>query len=695
MNAAAESLVLRQSHAHAIDTDVAPFRIYVYAACTVIAVALNYFFGKEMASDTLHYHFYAGFSALNDRFDQDYFAAGPQSYFSPYAYLPFYLLVKLGLPGLGVGTILAMLHSVALWITYDLACTVWSEGDRRQRFFFGVCVTTLAFMNPILLQQVGSAFADITTTVLVLGGWLLLAQTIRCPSTARVIFAGILLGCATALKGTNAVHAMAGLLTVVFVPLPLFARIRSLLYFGASLAVSFVLTAAPWSYRLARAFGNPMFPLLNQIFKSPEFTTAPLIKHYRFIPDTLGDALLRPLAIASRAHMIHNELTAPDIRYLMLLIVFALFVVARIWQSTANVSAAAITPASRSTMRILVALGCGFTIDWIIWLEESGNGRYFLPMASVAAVIAMALLFLLLANHRAGRNALLVTLFVAQAAQLCLAKEYRWNDAPWDGRWFNITVPEKLASEPNLYLSIGMQSNSFVLPFLAKGSGFVSIAGGYALGPDGANAEHVRGMMKRRGTHLRVILAGENIYSDSARREPLQSDIDEVLRVYGLRVDMSDCETITVQGLRREIWRALDSSIPPPPGPPKGRYLSYLASCHVVTDSRDPVEDVSARQAVDLVLNRIEDACPKLFQPPRPQTEHENHVWFRFYPLTDLTTWVSNGEIKFIDPTRPNGLVVVGREEDWAKAPLSLNCGRRHGVSFATAVPSPTVHTLQ
>jgi hypothetical protein len=95
------------------------------------------------------------------------------------------------------------------------------------------------------------------------------------------------------------------------------------------------------------------------------------------------------------------------------------------------------------------------------------------------------------------------------------------------------------------------------------------------------------------------------------------------------------------------------------------------------------------------VLNRIEDACPKLFQPPRPQTEHENHVWFRFYPLTDLTTWVSNGEIKFIDPTRPNGLVVVGREEDWAKAPLSLNCGRRHGVSFATAVPSPTVHTLQ
>ncbi len=54
----------------------APYRSYVYAACTVLAVTLNYTFGKEMAWDLLHYHFYPGFSALNDRFEQDYFAAG-------------------------------------------------------------------------------------------------------------------------------------------------------------------------------------------------------------------------------------------------------------------------------------------------------------------------------------------------------------------------------------------------------------------------------------------------------------------------------------------------------------------------------------------------------------------------------------------------------------------------------------------
>src|SRR6266403_6064716 len=95
-----------------MSSEAAPYRAYVYAACTVFAVAANYVFGKEMAWDLLHYHFYAGFSALNDRFEQDYFAAGPNSYLNPYAYAPFYVLVKLGLPGLVVATVLAMIHGV-------------------------------------------------------------------------------------------------------------------------------------------------------------------------------------------------------------------------------------------------------------------------------------------------------------------------------------------------------------------------------------------------------------------------------------------------------------------------------------------------------------------------------------------------------------------------------------------------------
>ena len=143
-------------HVPATPVEAAPYRWYVYATCTLSAVILNFIFGKEMAWDLLHYHFYAGFSALNDRFAQDYFAAGTNSYLNPYIYAPFYVLVKLGLSGLAVGTVLAMAHSVVLWLTYELACRVSPSDDRRERFLFGVYVTVFAFMNPVLLQQIGT-----------------------------------------------------------------------------------------------------------------------------------------------------------------------------------------------------------------------------------------------------------------------------------------------------------------------------------------------------------------------------------------------------------------------------------------------------------------------------------------------------------------------------------------------------------
>ena len=55
----------------------------------------------------------------------------------------------------------------------------------------------------------------------------------------------------------------------------------------------------------------------------------------------------------------------------------------------------------------------------------------------------------------------------------------------------------------------------------------------------------------------------------------------------------------------------------------------------------------------------------------------------RSYWATDLTAWVGEGEVKFIDPTRDFHEIFVGREEAWAKGPLPIECGRRHGSYFA------------
>ena len=132
----------------------------VYLACTVLALVINYVLGKDMAWGTLNYHLYAGFSAVNDRFAQDYFAAGPLAYVNPYAYVPFYALVASGLSALQIG------QSVILWLTFELALAVCPSGSSLQRVSIAICAVALAAVNPVLL---------------VVAGWVLLARAISAP----------------------------------------------------------------------------------------------------------------------------------------------------------------------------------------------------------------------------------------------------------------------------------------------------------------------------------------------------------------------------------------------------------------------------------------------------------------------------------------------------------------------------------
>jgi hypothetical protein len=669
------------------DTAAAPYRIPVYIACSVLALVTNYLLGKDMAWDALNYHLYAGFSAVNNRFTQDYFAAGPSSYINPFAYVPFYSLVRSGLPALAISSILALAHSIILWLTYELAASVCPSGNQSKRLIFGVCAVTLAFVNPVLMQQIGSSFADITTAELVLAGWVLLAGGVRTPSVARVTCAGLLLGVATALKATNSVHAIAAIAVLIMYSPPLRGRIRFIVCYVMCLGLGFLIVMAPWSYRLEQMFGNPVFPLLNGVFRSPEFTTEPL-RHFRFIPETFGEALWRPFAMVDPTYMVHEELRAPDPRYALLL-VLAVVLLLR-WLSLRITHSANSSELADSTTaeRTLAALGCGFAADWVIWLSGSGNSRYFLPMASVAAVLVVALVFRLLATRPKARNYFLAAVFATQIVQLWMGAGFRWNAALWGGQWFNVEVPEKLATEPNLYLTIGTQSNSFIAPFLAPGAGLVNFSGGYALAAEGANGARVEALIRRYAPHLRVLVRGERLYGDEEHLTPRRSQVDDALGRFGLRVNMSDCTKIAVHGLPPDLEITFEGSTPVKR---QSGDTTYLLSCHVVPDDADHSTLVARRRDADLVLDRLEDACPELFQPRRMATEHDGAAWQRLYMNTDLTAWVSHGWVKFRNPLGGDPPVLVGRESDWVSAPLRLTCGRRDGHYFANVLKSKEV----
>jgi len=672
-------LPLRRPLLAALAAAITTPRFAVYATCVVATLLVSCLLGKDMTWDTLHYHLYAGFSALHDRFGQDYFAAGPQSYFNPYVYVPFYLLATSRLTALAAASILAVLQSGLLWLTYELALTVVPQATARARIAMGACAALLALANPVLINELGGSSADVITAEIVLAGWLLLVRAVQAPSDAKLLGAGLLLGAASALKLTNSLHALSGCLMLLFLPVVWRMRLRYAASCLLAMACGFLLLAVPWAVHLERHFGNPLFPLFNGIFRSPQFPTSHM-QDLRFVPGSLGEDLWRPLAIAAPVEMVDAESTSPDLRYAVLLALAVVALLRWSWRSFQRSTGPAAPAATFQPARPLLALGGAFLLDWALWLSVSGNGRYFIPMACVAAVLVVVLLFRLLAVRTRVRNGLLVTIIGAQVLTVCAGATYR-DHVAWDhGSWFEVSVPERLSTQPYLYFTFAEQSNSFIAPFLAPGSGLINVDGGYVLDPQGANGQHVRSLTSSYSPHLRTLVFQPSSADSAVAQPPDLSHENDTLEHFGLRLDTSDCARIEVRDVAARWATVLSDDAPPTraaQSPDK-----FLVTCRVVPNTSGDLSLIANERVANVVFDHLERACPKLFQPAGPVTLDygdalQGYGWMRRYQNTDLTVVITGGIVELFDPLRGGGAqVYLGHESDWEKAVLPLACWR-------------------
>ena len=671
-------------------------RFWVYFASSVLALATSYLLGKDVMWDTLAYHLYAGFSALHDRFDQDYFAAGTQSYFNPYIYVPYYLLARSGLSALGVSSVLALAQSGILWLTYELALGVSPVERRSARTAFAICAVALAFANPILINQIGTSYVDILTAEVVLAAWLLLVRAVRTPSMALIVGAGLLLGAVSALKLTNSVHAVAACALLLFLPVGYGKRARYAAAFGAAGAVGFLIVMTPWSLHLERHFGSPLFPLFNKLFRSPQFPAATLQDH-RFIPDSLADALRRPFVIAAPVTMTDDEFAVPDLRYAILLVLAVGVLLRWVWRRCTGRNRSAASPYNNPVGRAFAALGCGFLLDWVLWLAASGSGRYFIAMACIAAVLGVGLIFRLFAARPKVGAYLFAALLAAQVFELCAGATYRAY-VPWDGGPpFEFSIPKKLTTQPYLYLTLGEESISFLAPFMAPGSGFTDLEGDYVLGPIGPSGAHLKSLIGRYAPHVRILVLDSRLRGHGVG-VPDAAHVEDTLAHFGLRAVSNDCLAITIKDVRQPFIRVSPSSLPIHLPQLAGEKIkvpvspdTYLMTCGVVPDGGPHTALFSGEQRANLAFDRLEDACPQLFLPRRPVTqdygdERTGYYWMRTYDDTGLAVMIVHGAVKLFDPVRGGSPTNLGPETQWETAPPRLACGRHNELYYAKVI---------
>jgi hypothetical protein len=676
-------------------------RPWVYLICSLLAVAASLLLGKDTMWDTLAYHLYAGFSALHDRFGQDYFPAGGQTYFNPYVYVPYYLLARSGLSAVIVSTILAIAQSGIFWLTYELALSVVPASDRRTRLVFGIASLAWAFTNPILINQLGTSYVDILTAEVVLAGWLLLIRAVQSSSSGRIVGAGLLLGAVTALKLTNSLHAVCACAILAFLPVTWRTRFRYALVFCVAMAFSFAVVMLPWSLHLERHFGNPFFPLLNSIFRSPEFPSIS-IRDYRFIPDSLSAAMWRPFRIAAPVTLSDDEFATPDLRYLIALLLATAVLCCWMWRRWFRGHDRAASQASASATRGFVALGWAFLLDWIVWLAASGNGRYFISMACIAGILVIGLGFQLFASRQRLGVYILVVILGVQVFQLCAGATYRVHIA-WDGGApFEVSVPHELTRQGSLFLTFGEQSMSFLAPFLPASSGMVDLDGDYVIQPRGANGAHLKSLIARYSPQLRVAVLDDRLGEGPHIGIPGATHVEDTLAHFGLRADPEDCATIIIKHVRPPYRDVLPDSLPIHLPQLRGRMIrvpvspdAHVVACRAVADTDPHTALFAGDRQADLVFNRLEEACPRVFQPRRPTTEDfgdqgKDVYRVRRYDSTSVAVMIVGGAVKFFDPLRGGAPTDLGQESAWTKSPPRVVCGRREGryyVNLQTASP--------
>src|SRR5262249_57042938 len=113
----------------------------------------------------------------------------------------------------------------------------------------------------------------------------------------------------------NAAYALAALpLTLAMPGLVGASRLRACLAYVLAAALAVGIVAGPWCALLWREFGNPVFPLLNGWFRSPDALQFNMIGERFALQDPVA-VLAFPLRIATLDPRVYSENFAPDLRF--------------------------------------------------------------------------------------------------------------------------------------------------------------------------------------------------------------------------------------------------------------------------------------------------------------------------------------------------------------------------------------------
>lgn len=370
----------------------------------------------------------------------------------------------------------------------------------------------------------------------------------------------------------------------------------------------------------------------------------------RFLPDSWRDALFRPLAMAASDANVYVEISAPDWRFAMVLLLGLIVLVARRGRWSAA------TPVGALALWLLVAFA--------VWMATSGNGRYFTPGLLLVGALCVAVVARLPATPQ-FRLALAAGLVALQGWVIYLSDPWgAWGLATWEQTpFFAVEIDEQARTEPATYVTVTNISYSLIAPRFHPASRWVNISALPDASLGAADGRRLATLLGQSPTIKLLLPSRPDHVTDDGRPTPeLQTVLNGMLGMQRLRLTQPlRCRLLRSRGL---------AGVGAKPDEMSAQFLAKVGFwiCDLQYPAPAPTprreDDRNRDGAANRVFNMVERQCPRFYQPGQTSALRVEDGWVRAYPQADIRLYVRDDGNVYYKYWRAMNPVLLGRVDE-------------------------------
>jgi hypothetical protein len=498
---------------------------------------LSVVLGPDNYWDLRYYHLYAPWAYLHDRYLYDIGPAQEQGFLNPVADLLFYGLISSPLNGWPrvIAFIMGAVHGINAALVFGIVREVVRPVEAVERTTLRAVAWLMGVSGAGFISLLGTTTNDLTSALFVLASLYGLVRVAGHQDSDRpwrgFAAAGFWAGIGIGLKFTSAPLAP-GLGAVVLLAAFRRRTAAGVIAYGCAAAVAFVAVAGHHMFTLWRDFGNPTFPYLNQIFRSPYFEPI-AIRDDRFIPVGFWQLITFPFRWTIADTYVVVEPAIRDWRAAIAWVAAAAALLALATRYLRGRHRATGAPAPSSGFSLIVTFAA---VSYFAWALGFGYYRYAVPLEMLTGVVTVGALTVIFEARRFRIAAALVALAIAASTTVYMDWSrigHGPSRLPYGDKYVDVEVPP--LPDNGIVLIATWDPAAFFIPYANPAVQYLSIENNYLeLSQNNKLATEVKRLMREPGRPKFVL----NVDAFNPGK------LNALLAHFDLKLGASPCEPI-------------------------------------------------------------------------------------------------------------------------------------------------------